>query len=297
LEGRYACEVVDSFKLEFSSYLEMVEIREGRELCVLRIPPQGNSKGLIIFVHGACARMQQFVGQIRYFSKAGYEVLSYDALGCGNSNIPVGAELYTSQEMYRDLEAVVKRYTVGRNLIASAVIGHSMGGAMVTRLASLPGCRKYTRSVVSLCNPSFAGIRSVGIFKLPASILWLIRPLMGMKASELLFGPKASVDLRLQEQEASARNPVHMFKAFYTGIDASMFRTDSLSETLQVPTLFVGAELDKLCPCPEVYAVASHFKKYNTQFALVKGCGHQCMQEDADQVNRIVDEFLNSTFQ
>lgn len=291
-----ACATVDSFKIEFASFLSLIEVRPGRVLNVLRIPPRGASKGIIFFVHGACARMQQFVSQIRYFSEEGYEVVSFDALGCGESEIPVEAELYSSAEMYEDMVTLVERYTVQRGAVARALVGHSMGGAMLTKLAFSLDCSKLTESIVSLCNPDFTEMsRKTRIFeKYPASVLWLIRPLMGVKARELLFGPKASEALRAQEKEASARNPVYMFRSYYRGIQgSSFFHPESMGRSLAVRTLFVGAELDKISPCVSVESLASYFVGDPApRFQLVRGCGHQCMQEDPDQVNALISDFL-----
>ena len=289
-----ACKSVDSFRAEFSTWLKVVEVRPGRELCILHMVPHTPPRGLLVFVHGACARMHQFEDQFRHFFESGYEVLSYDGLGCGNSKIPVGNELYRSKEFYSDLIAILERFTAERKNVATAVIGHSMGAAMVTRLASSSDCAKYTRSVVSMCNPDFSAKgHSMNVFRLPVSILWLLRPIMGMRARSLLLGPKATARLRAQEKEASARNPVHMFKSFYMGIDPSMFRIKSLGESLTVPTLFIGAEYDKLCPPSCVERVAAHFKRSTNQpqFLLAKGCGHQCMQEDPSQLNKMISEF------
>lgn len=237
----------------------------------INIVPLSASKGVIIFVHGACARMQQFSNQIEYFKEAGYEISAYDALGCGLSDKPVGSHHYTSEALYLDMCEFVNLHTEANNRKARAIIGHSMGGAMVLKL----GPSTLVESVVAIAPVVFHPGRSVSrkIFELPASILWLIRPLMGLKAREMLFGPGASSLLIRQEKEASARNPVHMFRAFYLGIDPTFF------PVTRPKSLVLTAEFDKICPSEG----GDH---------QLKSVGHQCMQEDPDQVNEFIIKFL-----
>ena len=274
---------VDRFASEFSEYLAEIEIRPGRFIRVLHIPPttKTTSPIRIAFIHGACARMQQFMHQIQFCIGEGFEVLSYDALGCGGSQAPVGAEQYVSEEMYLDMLSFVEKFK------PACIVGHSMGGAMVAKLAA--SANPTIKAAVSICPPSFVSKRSqTSVFHLPISVLWLVRPLLGLKARDLLFGPKASSDLRRMEKEASARNAVHMFKAFYMGIDRS-FVLLSGSKT-QVPLLLLAADKDKICP-PE--GVETNVDESGlVELETLKECGHQCMQEDPDQVNRHIVGFL-----
>ena len=295
---RKAVESVDSFRSEFTQFLTSQEVRPGRVLTVLHIqqPSRAAAKGIIVFVHGACARMQQFVHQILHFSQAGYEIVAYDALGCGLSEKPVDEQAYTSDELYADFLAVVAKFTVNRGAKALAIVGHSMGGAAVLRFsATAPNASFLSKSAVAICPPVFTGAASArSIFKLPASILWLIRPLLGIKARELLFGPKASTALRNQEKEASARNPVHMFRAFYNGINSNLFAHKSLGTELHVPTLFIGADGDKICPLSGVETIATHFAGSSGKLEVARECGHQCMQEDPEQVTGLLEKFFSS---
>lgn len=296
LRNKVASNHVDSFEKEFSQYISSLEVRPGRSLTVLHIPRcnDGSSKGLMIFVHGACARMQQFVNQIRYFMKEGYEIVSYDALGCGSSSKPIGQSHYVSDEMYRDFVAIIELFTRQKNSPAVSIVGHSFGGAMVTKLAISPESTSLTRTAVSLCQPVDTGVsrQSGSVFRLPVSVLWLIRPLLGIKARELLLGPHATEDLRQQEKEASARNPVHMFKSFYTGITPGFFKLSSFNGMPQVPLLLVAGDSDKICPSDGVRALEDHLKCSRLRFTIASECGHQCMQEDPSQINRLIVKFL-----
>jgi pimeloyl-ACP methyl ester carboxylesterase len=294
--NRKASEDVDSFMKEFSQYIASLEVRPGRSVSVLHIPRSNRDteKGIIIFVHGSCARMQQFVNQIRYFMKDGYEIVSYDALGCGNSTKPIGQSYYVSDEMYQDFVAIVERFTLHKKSRAVCIVGHSFGGAMVTKLAVSAESTALTQTAVSLCQPVNVGLpRNPGsIFRLPISVLWLIRPLLGLKARELLLGPHAKDDLRQLEKEASARNPVHMFKSFYSGIDPGFFNVDLFGEKPFVPLLLIAGDSDKICPPDGIRALDKRLKCANLRSEIATECGHQCMQEDPDQINRSISSFV-----
>jgi abhydrolase domain-containing protein 8 len=237
--------------------------------------------------------MQQFVHQIRYFWKEGYEIVAYDALGCGESAKPVGANLYSSEEMYRDFEAVVRHFTCDRSRVACAVIGHSFGGALVSKLSASMDAPKLTRCAVSICQPVDDGSfkKQSSIFKLPISVLWLIRPLLGIKARSLLLGPKATPALYEQEKEASARNPVHMFKSFYMGIAPGFLRIANF-EPNRVPLLLLAGDVDKICPLERIRKLKDHLGSPQVRLEQVQNCGHQCMQEDPEQVNGMIEKFL-----
>ena len=295
-KDKNASKMVDSYANRFSADLTSVDIRPGRCITILHRSPEpinGSPRGLIIFVHGSCARMQQLVALMDGFFNRGYEIIAYDALGCGLSSKPVGEALYFTGEMYEDMTAVICKYTSERGKMATCVMGHSFGGAMVTKFAASSESSSLCMSAVSLCQPAglTAHKKAMSIFKYPISVLWLIRPLLGLKARELLFGPKATEELRRQEREASARNPVHMFRSFYNGYDISFFSPDVVGTELHIPVLFLGAECDRVCPAADVKAVADRFKR-SSHYRIVRECGHQCMQEDPAQVMDLVTNFL-----
>jgi pimeloyl-ACP methyl ester carboxylesterase len=237
--------------------------------------------------------MQQLVHLIRELSAQNYEIVSYDALGCGLSDKPNHPSAYTSYELYSDMVALIEKLPG----MSVSIIGHSIGGAMVVRFAAThPKASSLTKSIIAITPPHIISThqpsQSLNIFKLPSSILWLLRPLMSKKARVLLFGPKATEALKDMEKEASARNPVYMFQAFYRGLDREMFASDILGKFLQVPALFIGADCDKLCPLSGVKSLADHF---NAPCIVAAESGHQCMQEDPQQVINILQNFLSTS--
>jgi len=191
--------------------------------------------------------------------------------------------------MYADMVALIGKLP-GQSV---SLIGHSIGGAMVIKFAaSDEKASSLIKSVIAISPPLFdpthAPSQSANIFKLPAPILWLLRPLMSKKARVLLFGPKATDRLKDMEREASARNPVYMFKAFYMGVDRNFL---SVSSSIRVPGLCIGADKDALCSPEEAEKLAGIC---HSKYAVANECGHQCMQEDPEQIIGLIEGFLGN---
>ncbi len=287
---------VDMFAKEFAEHISLVEIRPGRKVAVLHMRPvERHGRGTIIFVHGACARMQQFEHQIRFFARKGFEVVAYDALGCSLSEKPDSPRLYASSALNDDMHAIVDRYT--SKLTKCLIVGHSMGGAMVNRSVSSNEWLGRVAGGVVVCPPYIKSAEAfrarVYLLTLPRPLVWLLRPLFARKAASVLFGPNVSPSLVAQEREASARNPVYMFRAFYGGVRPEMFLFGKMDRELKIPCLFLGARFDKLCPVSGVEKYVEFFK--NPGEGLLKVCetsGHQVMQEDPDWVNTEIHNFF-----
>ena len=166
---------------------------------------------------------------------------------------------------------------------------------MVLKLASSLSNTEKIESVISICPPSFSDkTTNLSIFKLPISIIWLIRPLMSMKATDLLFGPNASKLLKEQEKEASSRNPIYMFRSFYNGIDHRLLSLKSFGDRLHVPVLLVAGSHDNLCPASGVEEYFNWFKSSQVRFEIIPDSGHQSMQEEPKRVNQLVESFIES---
>ena len=134
---------------------ERVEIRKGRWLRVVHYKPQlsvsdsgfsredvqsvdslnsvssgnvvddseYNKIVVIFFVHGVGGSADLWYEQLKYFCKAGYEVVAPDLLGHGQSSAPRNAGDYEFSELSYDLINLFDRYHKKRNV----VVGHSYG--------------------------------------------------------------------------------------------------------------------------------------------------------------------------
>lgn len=78
---------------------------------------------VIFFIHGVGGCAELWDAQLKYFHRAGYEVIAPDLLGHGGSCAPKEPDHYFFQEMCNDIIALFDRYSKKRNIL----IGHSYG--------------------------------------------------------------------------------------------------------------------------------------------------------------------------
>ena len=134
---------------------ERIEIRKGRWLRVVHYKPRlsisdsgfsrediqsvrslnsassGNVAGdpeykrivVIFFIHGVGGSADLWYEQLKYFCKAGYEVVAPDLLGHGQSSAPRDPADYEFAELSHDLIYLFDRYHKKRNVL----VGHSYG--------------------------------------------------------------------------------------------------------------------------------------------------------------------------
>ncbi len=87
-------------------------------------------QGLVIFVHGLWAEHKSYINEVLYLVEAGWEVLTYDATGCGESS---GGSTVGLVQSALDLKSVLE-YVDSQERFADAdivLVGHSWGGYAV----------------------------------------------------------------------------------------------------------------------------------------------------------------------
>ncbi|KAF4663827.1 hypothetical protein FOL47_005536 [Perkinsus chesapeaki] len=298
---RRATALVDGFAKRHQEHIKLVEIRPGRRIAVYENKSAATGAPALIFIHGSCARMQQFEGQIDFFASRGYRVLALDLYGCGASDKPDDASAYHTAQLKSDVVAFLEKFSTP----GSVVIGHSYGAAMVLGLSTdeyLVSCLRLAGFVcISVPNAKTLATRGTVYlrekFNKPRWWLWLIRPWVGRQFRAMLLGPTASADLYRQEKEASARNPVYMYKAFYTQWDAGALIPKN-HQGSQIDGLFIVGELDKVTPVEFTTASVEEASKgqpnRSFQVEVVKDAGHQVMQEFPATVNSKISDFLKA---
>ncbi|KAI9033023.1 Alpha/Beta hydrolase protein [Hyaloraphidium curvatum] len=111
--------------LKKNSQLE--EIR-GKRLRVIRIRhPKGDRVPWVVFVHGLGGCAAQFQGQIDFFSRAA-NILAYDWVGHGQSEMVEDFHAYTTSSLLQDLLTVISTLPPSPPFV---LVGHSYGSALV----------------------------------------------------------------------------------------------------------------------------------------------------------------------
>jgi proline iminopeptidase len=113
-------------------------------------PETGVSKGTILCLHGGPGLTLEYMLCFTDLTKFGYDVVFYDQLGCGRSELPKDKALFTIEHGIEEIEAFRKEMRLGR----VHLLGSSYGGLLAIAYAL-----KYQRNLKSLISVS--GIDSV----------------------------------------------------------------------------------------------------------------------------------------
>ena len=88
-------------------------------------------KGTVLCLHGGPGATHDYILPLADMAEAGYRVVFYDQLGCGNSEVPKNTTLFTVEYAVEEVEAVRKTLGLGKvNLV-----GSSWGGMLTLAYA------------------------------------------------------------------------------------------------------------------------------------------------------------------
>ena len=311
---------------------ELIEVRDGRRLCVLRLPRvnvQARAEGVMFFIHGSMARLSQFKDQITYFRQVGYNVIAYDYFGMGRSpKESMNPGDYSTDEHTADLLRLYELFLGGDSQTQGSdlhwvrgpvhIVGNSFGCSQALRLShhvllNYGKSQNILRSVTLLGS----GIPSPGkmkqarrIFSLPLWILRLLHPLLssGFKDRALhpdtVKGNEAGnlIHIRLLKfsEAVSGANPMHVVQPFYLQmqqIDELTARSVAkMAKEHNVKILMLTGEADKLTTVKSCKELAGTWlAQADPKIVILPLASHQVMQEQPEKTNKLIMEFVQGS--
>jgi len=205
----------------------------------LRRWPLADAKRAVLIAHGLGEHSGRYAHVAAWFRQRGFDVLSYDQRGHGETAGPRGA-LKHEDDLLTDLTAVYNDYAAKHDR-APLLLGHSMGGLVAAR-TMLDGRIKPT--AMMLTSPALRSWEGAGMRKLAhvlASLLPNLPLSNGLKVDHLSHD--ASVI-------AAYRNDPLVFGKITPRLADFIFRAGEASiadaAKLPVPTLLLVAGADKL---------------------------------------------------
>jgi len=231
----------------------------------------------IVFVHGWCCDHRYFAPQAAHFS-ARHHVVSLDQRGFGASDKP--KQKYTIEGFADDLAWLCRELRLER----PALVGHSMGGAIV--LATAARHPELPRAI-ALSDPA--------VF-FPEFMKAAIKPFLDGLASpeykkvaeefigQRLFGPNDDPARKARITSHMLETPQHVMGSAFENLMA--FDSDAAARAVKVPTLLMDAE----APLPD----RARFKAACPQVVMGQtiGAGHFHQLEVPEQVNAMLERFL-----
>jgi len=115
-----------------------------------RVPEETKKLGTVLCLHGGPGLTHEYMLAFSELARFGYEVVFYDQLGCGKSELPKTKALFTIDRAIDEVEGVRRELKLGK----IHILGNSYGGLLAIAYAL-----KYERNLKSLV--SISGIDSV----------------------------------------------------------------------------------------------------------------------------------------
>ncbi|WP_350562381.1 alpha/beta hydrolase [Psychrobacter sp. CAL346-MNA-CIBAN-0220] len=257
---------------------------------------QGTGKPVVL-IHGWPLSGRSWEPQIAPLVDAGFQVITYDRRGFGQSSKPW--EGYDYDTLAQDLKALMDEL----DLKDAAIVGFSMGGGEVARYLGQYGSDRISKAVLASAVPPY-------LFKTDDNpdggleeqdIQQFLDGVSGDRIAFLndftknFFTPKdgkllVSKPLRLYHREiASFASP----KATYDCVKSfayTDFRDDL--KKFDVPTLVIHGDADQIVPF-EVSGQRSHDIIADSQLHIIEGGPHGNNVTHAKEFNQALIEFLN----
>ncbi|SNT70827.1 alpha/beta fold hydrolase [Psychrobacter sp. LV10R520-6] len=257
---------------------------------------QGTGKPVVL-IHGWPLSGRSWEPQIAPLVEAGFQVITYDRRGFGQSSKPW--EGYDYDTLAQDLKALMEEL----DLKDTAIVGFSMGGGEVARYLGQYGSDRVSKAVLASAVPPY-------LFKADDNpdggleeqdVQQFLDGVSGDRIAFLndftktFFTPKdgkllVSKPLRLYHREiatfASPKATYDCVKSFaYTD-----FRDDL--KALDVPTLVIHGDADQIVPF-EVSGQRSHDMIADSQLHIIEGGPHGNNVTHAKEFNQVLIDFLN----
>ncbi|GMR62949.1 hypothetical protein PMAYCL1PPCAC_33144 [Pristionchus mayeri] len=266
------------------------------------------TKPLLLFVHGFPEFWYSWRYQIKHFAKT-HHVVAIDQRGYGDSDKPEGVENYSAKVLAQDIQEVIKQLGHEKAIL----VGHDWGGAVawftaliypevVSKLIIMncphPGAyEKVMRAVKSQILKSWY----IGFFQtawLPEITIglddyWALdvafrSKFAGLKNQQNFTDEDAEAWKATFSQKGALTPPINYYRALVRGRDEAV---DIINRVAKPSTLIIWGEEDPFLAieCAEY----SQKMCQKAKVAYVPGSSHWVQQDKPEEVNKIMEEFLN----
>ena len=251
--------------------------------------PNDTQKPVIVFAHGLLWSSQMYEKQVAYF-KSDYRCIAFDFRGQGQSQITKSG--YDMESLTEDTLGLLAALEVDK----CHFVGLSMGGFVAQRIAIKHPERLLSLTLLETSADPEDPKNVPQYRKLVKAIRWLGIKRVSNKVMPIMFGSTFLADkLRKSDRKQwltmlQGNRKGGVIKAT-TGVIERTGTYEQLSE-ITTPTLIIVGDEDAATP----YAKSErmHFAIAGSKLAVIKGAGHTSTVEEPDQVNRVLNELLES---
>lgn len=240
----------------------------------------------IFIIHGSMGTYFQFVEMISYLESMGcYNVLSYEALGCGKSAKPYDSTAYNTEELLLDLLEVFKLYATKSTI----VIAHSYGTCQAARLYNRIENKESIKSMILLSTAD--KVSTHPIFSIPLLFLRCLQPWLNRQFNQIAYSPSTSDKVKEMYESISVQNDMFVAKSFYSQFE---WCEDSDWLSIACPILIIQGRDDNITALPLATALFNRYFSESTinKLLIIDAAGHQVFMEQPDLVHGVISEHL-----
>ena len=274
-------------------FLELNRFGEKMRMAYMDVPPSGSSNGqTVLWQHGNNFNSEAYTPTINALSAAGFRVLAVDRIGYGKSSKPLIA--YNFNFVAANMKSLLDELGLDK----MALVGHSMGGMVVSRYAML-----YPETLTHVVM-----VNQIGLLDSRLSRPWsdpLASEPSGDAYQSILRGhqnyftnywPPAQLEFVRRSYGQTLSGDYPHFARVRRMIAQMMYDDPVVYDWQHITTkaLVIGGEDDKLVD--DFVARANHVNDelQNSTILLYPGVGHAPQIEIPDQFHTDLIRFLKS---
>jgi len=248
--------------------LSLINIQGSEVFYQQQVVSQGGAN--LLFIHGSGSSHQVWQKQ----TAIGLNVTAFDLPGHGASQ---GELKQSIAQMSKWVADFINTLSLPRPLY---LVGHSMGAAIA-----------LTCAIEHV--PGVDGIILIGTGQRMKVMPAFLEDLKNGKSDpdfiRLAFAPQASPELVATMVETFAQVPTEILFADFAACNE--FDVSQQLDQIELPTLVIAGQYDKLTPLKLSEFVSGHIK--NSQLQLIADAGHYVMLERPEEVNQQILAFVN----
>ncbi len=271
-----------------------MERNKGRKLFLRTWKPDNTNtklKGIVLIAHGYAEHSDRYNYTAKYFTDNNYAVYAPDHYGHGRSE-GVKADVPDFRIFVEDLLSVLSKIQSTEKDIPIFLLGHSMGGAISTILASSAG-----NSLKGLIL-SGASIRIDGdvsnFVKSISKIIALIAPYL-----PLVDFAVEGISKDPEVVEAYKNDPYNYNGKVRARMGREMLRseeliTEQLLSKISIPTLILHGEKDPLVNTECSQIIYSNISSKDKEINILDNLYHEILNEpEKDEVLDLIGKWMN----
>ena len=241
----------------------------------------GDGHDAVVLVHGFGGALESWSSNHAALAAAGHAVAALDLPGHGESSVDAGSGSLD------ELVSVVRDYMDAVGIERAHLVGHSMGAAVCLALTDHEAARVRSLTLIAPAgvgqkiNADFIG-GLIGAHSRPELDV-LMRVLFAEPAR--MPGDLVARMVAYKQRSGVTEALTRIASSRYTGTPSGRPLRDIAGV---VPTLMVWGDRDAVIPAP----APGQFLRDGVSVRILPGCGHMVQIEAADEVNRLLVDFL-----